>query len=393
MPRQRSELASGVSLTVKSMIRSMCLLVLVSTAAFPQKLLIEVDTQEGQFLQQIDNEKNEVKKLAMLEQFAKAFPNHEAATWVLGQMQSAYVATKQYEKAMQAGLQLLGLDPNDVSAAHNCLRAVEATKDVDLIRRWSELTAQIARKTQKLPKPEFAEEVAEWQQKVQFAHEVELYAEYSLYFAAVQSRDAKTREKLMEALEQRNPTSEYLAQLRTSQQAQAVRQVDIEEAVASTEAAYQKGQFNADALLTAATHLMSKRRDPDKVIAYSNKVVELVGSETKPADMSDSDWEKRRAYLLSTSYWMMGLLYSTQEKFALADRSLRAALPMLHNNDMLTGALYHLGYVNYRLAEAGERILIHEAVKFTQQCVEIDSAVQQQCVQNLKSMKAEYNLQ
>jgi hypothetical protein len=377
----------------KSVIGRTCLLLLVCAIAFPQKLFIEVDTQEGQLLQRIDSEQDPAKKAAMLELFAKSFPNHEAANWVLGQLQLSYVATKQFGKALQAGTQLLGLDPEDVGAAHNCLRSIESTQNADLIRRWSDLAAQIARKVQKTPKPEFAEEVPDWKQKVEYAKQVEQYAEYSLYFAATQTRDVPTKQKLMEALEQRNAASEYLAQLRTSQQAPSIRQVDIEEAVAATEAAYQKGQYNADALLTAATHLMSKQKDPEKVIDYSNKVVELVTAETKPAETTDSEWEKRKHYLLSTAQWMMGLLYSTQEKFGLADRNLRSALPLLHNVDMLTGALYHLGYVNYRLAEAGERIRIHDAVRYTQQCVEIESAVQQQCVQNLKSMKAEYNLQ
>jgi tetratricopeptide (TPR) repeat protein len=329
----------------------------------------------------------------MLELFARSFPNHEAANWVLGQLQLAYVATKQFNKAMQAGVQLLGLDPEDVGAAHNCLRSIEPTQNAELIRRWSDLTAQIARRVLKTPKPEMADDVPDWKAKLEYAKQVEQYAEYSLYFAAVQTHDTATKQKLMEALEQRNAASEYLAQLRTSQQAPSVRQVDIEEAVAATEAAYQKGQYNADGLLTAATHLMSKQKEPEKVIAYSTKVVELVAAETKPADTSDAEWEKRQHYLTSTAQWMMGLLYSTQEKFSLSDRNLRAALPMLHNVDMMTGALYHLGYVNYRLAEAGERIRIHDAVRYTQQCVEIESAVQQQCIQNLKSMKAEYNLQ
>jgi hypothetical protein len=60
---------------------------------------------------------------------------------------------------------------------------------------------------------------------------------------------------------------------------------------------------------------------------------------------------------------------------------------------MIAGALYHLGYVNFRIAEAGERIRIHDAVKFTEQCVAIPSAVQRQAQENLRSMKAEYNLQ
>ena len=90
---------------------------------------------------------------------------------------------------------------------------------------------------------------------------------------------------------------------------------------------------------------------------------------------------------------MAGLLFSTQEKFAAADKHLRAAVPYLSNSDMLAGAYYHLGYVNYRMAEAGERIKVHEAIRFTQQCIAIDSAVQRQAMENLKAIRAEYGLQ
>jgi hypothetical protein len=90
---------------------------------------------------------------------------------------------------------------------------------------------------------------------------------------------------------------------------------------------------------------------------------------------------------------MTGLLYSTQNKFALADKHLRIALPYLKNGDMLAGAYYHLGYVNYQMAEGGERIRIHDAVRFTKDCIAINSAVQYQASENLKAMKAEYGLQ
>ena len=97
--------------------------------------------------------------------------------------------------------------------------------------------------------------------------------------------------------------------------------------------------------------------------------------------------------MIGTANWMSGLLFSTQERFALADRHLRAALPFIKNSDMLAGAYYHLGYVNYRLAEAGERIKIHDAIRFTQACIGINSSVQYQASENLKAMKAEYGLQ
>lgn len=373
-------------------IRGAFILLLIGTVAFSQKLVIEVDTQEGQLLQQIDAEAAAAKKQAMLEQFASHFPNHEAINWVLGQLQLSYVADGKFDRGLEIGTRLLGLDPDDVSAAHNCLKAAEGKKDVDLVRRWSDQTSEIARKVKQSKKPEDPEEQEDWKHKVEYAKQVDQYAEYALYFAAVQTRDAKIKSKLIENLEQKNPNSEYLAQLRTSQ-TQVVRQVDIEEAVAAAEASFKKDEYNVDSLMMVANHLMSKRRDPDKVIAYSNKAVEMLSVEAKPAEMSDAGWDAKKSEMIGVASWMMGLLYSTQEKFAIADRTLRQALPNLKSSDMIAGALYHLGYVNYRLAEAGERIRIHDAVRFTTECIAINSAVQQQAVENLKSMKAEYNLQ
>jgi hypothetical protein len=142
-----------------------------------------------------------------------------------------------------------------------------------------------------------------------------------------------------------------------------------------------------------ATHYMQKRRENNKVIQYSQKLLEILETKAKPEEISDADWDQKKRSMAGTANWMAGLLLSTQEKFAQADRHLRAALPSIRNADMLAGALYHLGYVNYRMAEAGERIRIHDAIRFTQQCIGINSAVQFQAQENLKAMKAEWALQ
>lgn len=370
------------------------LFVLNFAAAFGQKLVIEVDTQEGQLLQQIDAEQDRAKKFALLESFAKRFPNHEAATWVLANIQQHHLEAKQYDNVLEAGTRILSIDPLEVSAAHNCLRAAEAKRDLVLIKLWSSQTSRIARKVMQLKRPEYGddEEIAEWKQKVEYARQVEQYTEYALYFASIQTKDVKTKSELIEALEQRNPLSEYLAQMRTSQTT-VVRQVDIEEAVASAEAQFQKGEWNEDLLLMVATHYMQKRKEDAKIIAYSQKLLELLEIKGRPAELSDAEWDVRKRNMLGTANWMLGLLFSTQEKFAPADKHLRAALPYLTNTDMIAGALYHLGYVNYRIAEAGERIRVHDAIKFTQQCIAINSAVQHQAMDNLKAIKAEYGLQ
>jgi tetratricopeptide (TPR) repeat protein len=371
--------------------RCAVLFVLICTVSFAQKLVIEVNTEEGQLLERVDAETNPAKKLTLLEEFANAFPNHEAITWVLGQIQSSYVEAGKFDKAMQVGTRILGLDPDDVAAAHNCLKSAQSKNDADLVKLWADQAAQIARKVRASRKPEDPDDVAEWQQKIEYAKQVEQYTEYALYLAAVQSKDSKVKSNLIETLEQKNPASEYLALMRTAQ-TYVVRQVDIEEAVKAAEIAFSKGEYNIDSLAMVASHLMAKRRSPEKVIAYSSKLVQMLNTNPQPAGMSDADWNVKKHSMMGTANWMLGLLYSTQERFALADRALRQALPDLKNSDMIAGALYHLGYVNFRLAEAGERIRIHDAVRYTNDCISIPSAVQQQAIENLKAMKAEYNL-
>src|SRR5947199_5424981 len=108
---------SPTEVFMKKVLRAAVLSLLVCVLAPAQKLFVESDTQEGQLLQQIDLEENAAKKLALLETFSKQYPNHEAMSWVLGQLQSSYLGQKDYDKVFAAGTKVLGLDPDDVSAA------------------------------------------------------------------------------------------------------------------------------------------------------------------------------------------------------------------------------------------------------------------------------------
>lgn len=365
-----------------------------SAAAYSQKLEIELDTLEGTILQKIDQETNAAKKVELLLDFAKSFPNHEAVTWVLAQLQSHYLETQQYDKVFETGTRILSVDPTELTAAQNCLKAAEAKKDLNLIKLWSGQTSQLAKRVAQSKRPEYGDEndVAEWKAKVEYARQVEQYTEYALYFASLQTKDTKAKSNLIETLEARNPMSEYLAQMRTAHTT-VVRQVDVEEAVAAAEAQFKKGEYDEDALLMVATHLMQKRRDPERVIAYSVKLIEVLATKAKPEEVSDVEWDRKKRNMLGTSHWMAGVLSSTLQRYAAADRHLRSALPYLRNSDMVAGAYYHLGYVNFRLAEGGERIRIHDAIRFTKECISINSAVQYQAMENLKAMKAEYGLQ
>ncbi len=184
-----------------------------ATAQRHQPATIDAGTPEGQMLQQIGTESDEAKKLAMLEDFAAKYPKHEGTAWVYEQMMAAYAKNGQYDKVFESGEKLLALDPADVETAYACLQAAEAKKDPDLVIKWSATTSELARKIAQTPKPSEADAVEDWTHRVDYAKQVDVRSEYSLYAAMLQTTDPKKRIQLGEALEQRNPQSQYLPQM------------------------------------------------------------------------------------------------------------------------------------------------------------------------------------
>ena len=172
---------------------------------------VNAETPEGQLLQQIGQESDEAKKLALMEKFAAAHPKHEAAGWVYEQAQAAYVKAGSPDKVIETGDKILALAPDCVESAHQGLKAAEARKDPDLIRTWSGRTSEAALKVVSAPKPSAEDEVETWKNRADWARQVNTYTEYALYAAALQAAEPAKRIELLEALQARNAQSEYLA--------------------------------------------------------------------------------------------------------------------------------------------------------------------------------------
>ncbi len=363
-----------------------CLLAL-PLAAQRHKVSINAETPEGQLLQQIGQEEDAAKKAALAEQFVSQYPKHESIAWVYENMVDAYTKGNQPAKAMEAGEKLLAIDPGDARTAHAALKAAEATKNPDAVKTWAIRTSDAARKAAQTPKAEDQEE-EEWKAEVDFAKQLETYTEYSLYAAALQATDGKKKIELLEALEQRNPNSQYLAQAYTPIFVALQQAGDTANAVVIAEKVLAKDQTNEDMLLVVANHLLSQKQDPDKVLAYSAKMVDLMGSKPKPEAVAEADWEKRKSTFIGLGHWMSGMIYYTQNKFAPADKSFRAALPFVQGNDqLLAGALFHLGVSNYRLKN------IMDAIKFNEQCVAIKgNPYAAGAARNLKAIRSEYRV-
>jgi tetratricopeptide (TPR) repeat protein len=368
--------------------RTLAILIVFACTALGQRhKLEEVDAEkpEGKLLQQFLQENDEAKKTALMEQFAAEYPKLETTAWVLEQLQGIYVKANQPDKIIATGQKLLAMDPDDPEAALHCLKAAEAKKDVPQILAFSAKTSANARKIATSPQPKEADAVETWKHQVEYAKQVDTYADYALYRAALESRESKTTVALIEALQQRSPQSEYTAKSYETLFV-AYRQAGAnDKAVALAEKVIATGEPNEDMLLVVADNYSQQKKEPEKVHQYSARIVELMSKKNKPEGVSEADWNSRKNLVMGLARYMSGKLYEIQNKHAQADTELRAALPLVEGNaNLKPEVLFYLGQANYRMEK------IQEAVNFFRQCAALQSPFRGQATKNVQVIQAQY---
>ena len=92
--------------------------------------------------------------------------------------------------------------------------------------------------------------------------------------------------------------------------------------------------------------------------------------------------------------WMSGVVYSTGQEWAQADKTLSAALPNIRDTvDLLAEALFHLGVSNFKLGEpAGDQQRILDAMRFNQECAAIPSRYQEMAKKNIAAIQNQYRI-
>lgn len=358
---------------------------------------VNAETPEGKLLQEIGQEQDAARKLGLLEGFVAKHPKHEAAAWAYSQMQPAYLKANQFDKALEIGEKLLALDPLDVETSHQSLKAAEAKKDPDLVKKWAGQTSDIARKVAQSKQPADEDEVAEWKRLVEFSKQVDTYTEYALFATAIQTADPARRIDLIDTLAQRNAQSQYLPQLENSRFLAYYQLKDLAKAVSVAEQADARNAANEDMLLVAAEYHFNQKGGLDKAMDYSAKVVAVLNAKPAPPGVSPEDWEKKKRFSTGRALWFQGMTYNGQSKYAQGDKTLREALPYQDDEQYKAAALFQLGLANYRLGDVKkgqpdtQRIL--DALRFFQQCAAIKSPNQAPAQRNITAIKAQYRVQ
>jgi hypothetical protein len=354
---------------------------------------VDPESQDGILLQRIQQEPTQPRKLALLEKFLAEYPHATSIAWIYDQLLLVYMDQNQWDRVIATAEALLAVDPNDLDSAHDALKAAQAQNNPELIAKYAELAWDLAARTLQTPKPADPEEVPDWTKQLNFARDNLAYSEYALATLAAAQTDLQKRTELARALQQRNPKSQFLAlakptfiELATLNPAEALR---------LAQQGLIENPDNIDFLMTVADHDMTIEKNLPQVLSYALRILELVQGKPQPDDIRPAEWEKKQAKYTGWANWLAGVVYAKQARYGLSDRYLRAALGYIRDNSRLTAAAYfYLGYDNYALAsELSDRGRATEAVKFSKLCADMDSPFRSLALQNLETLRNEYNVE
>ena len=288
---------------------------------------------------------------------------------------------------MLAVLPLCGAD--ELETAYNNLKAAEGKKDVAEVVKWAGETSKLAREAAAKPEPASDAEKGSWKSRVDWAKQVDTYAEYALYALALQPVGAANVASLVEALEEQNPRSQYLPQLAAPYLMALNQSNRAGEIVAAAQRRLEFDPENEDLLLVLADGYLSAKQ-PDKALPMALKLTEVMEAKAKPEAVPDEIWRKKKAGALGRGYWIAGMVYADQKKHAEADKALRAALPHLEDPAMTGPAAFYLGIANYEMGKATKnRARLAEALKYSEQSGAIPGPYQAAAQKNAKSIRAE----
>jgi hypothetical protein len=260
---------------------------------------------------------------------------------------------------------------------YDAIKQAEQKKDPDQVTKLALQTSKSAKAEAARPQPSDPSEVEQWKKRVEFAKEVEDFAEYSLATTAI-ANPSKSVE-LVDTLIQINPKSKYLG-LCASTYLEALgpkRQTEGAQKILN-------GDPNSeDALYVMASGTMNG--------AYATRLVNVMKSKPKPEGMSEADWDKKKALFLGEGYYIAGAAACTRQTWTDCDRDLRAALPYVGKEPAVAGPTYlYLGLANYNLAKlTNDHARLEEAEKYSERSAAIPGATQAQAAKNAAMMKQE----
>jgi hypothetical protein len=288
-------------------------------------------------------------------------------------LETAYLEQKQFDKALAAAEKVYTGGSNDLDVGFNAIKAAEGKDDPQQILTWAQRTDAVAEKIASKPPADDDEK-----QYAEHAKEVNKYAEYALYAAALKTKDEKLVAGLSQTLVKVNPKSQYLW-LVTPNYLRALGPQGCAEATKLAAA----DSNNAEASLFEADCSWRAGRAAG-VVSGGERALRALGSRPKV----EGDTEGAKSGMAN---FYVGIGNAMQQRWGPANKALRASLPALKGNPVYeANALFNLGMANYSLGKPlGDKAQMRQGLNYFQQAAAIQSNVQDQAARNAQLIKAE----
>jgi hypothetical protein len=276
----------------------------------------------------------------------------------------------------------------ELNESYTSLKDAVEKKDVAKVKTLAAQTAKEARELQKEAQPAEASGLEAWKGRQQFAKDADTYSGYALAISAIQATDPAVTIDLVDTLIAQDPKSEQIDGATAAYLAALGKQGSAKMVAGANKIAAGRPE-NEDALYAIASNSLSSA--PGAALTAANRLVAAMGKKKKPENVSEADWEKRKTAMMGAGYTFAGVVHGSQNRYGDADRSLRAALPLIGGQPtMLSYAYYYLGLSNYQLGKlTADKSKMQAGIQFADKAAATSGPMQALAARDSATMKRE----
>lgn len=293
------------------------------------------------------------KKLELIDQFAKTYPEGDMQIVVDEQYVNYYINSKQYNKAFEYGEKLFALDPNNYVNAVNMVRAAAEKGDLDKLYAYGEKANSIVEKFKAAPPPEGtsaddwtrakAEKLASTKDDQDYVREALLNGAYNATQATKQADYLVRFAKMYPGTSQ----GQQALMLAASDYEKAGDRDKMQE---MANRALAEDPNNIDMMLLLADDYSEKGDQLDKADGYAKKAITVVDAAKKPDNLTDQQWQEQTSVQKGWALSTLGQINLQKKQNATAVGNLLKAAPLLKTNAVMYARnQYRLGFAYLNL--------------------------------------------
>jgi tetratricopeptide (TPR) repeat protein len=298
------------------------------------------------------------KKLELIDQFAKMYPDGDMQIVVDEQYVNYYINNKQYNKAFQYGDKLFAVDPNNYVNAVNMVRAAAEKGDLDKLYAYGEKANSIVEKFKSAPPPE-GTSPDDWAraktEKLASIKEDQDYVRQALLNGAYNAKEATKQADYFVRFAKMYPGTSQGQQALMLAASDYEKAGDRDKMQEMANRALAKDPNNIDMMLLLADDYSEKGDQLDKAEGYVKKAITVVDAAKKPETMSNEQWQEQTSVQKGWALSALGQIDLQKKQNAPAVENLLKAAPLLKTNTMMYARnQYRLGFAYLNLKKNAE---------------------------------------